>query len=69
MAVPDDLAKALAKSAKARKTFESFPPSARRDYVNWIEDAKRPATREKRLATTVEWLAEGKRRNWKYENC
>jgi uncharacterized protein YdeI (YjbR/CyaY-like superfamily) len=69
VAVPDDLAKALAKSAKARKTFESFPPSARRDYVNWIEDAKRPATREKRLATTVEWLAEGKRRNWKYENC
>lgn len=67
--VPEDLAKALAKNAKARKAFESFPPSARRDYVEWIEDAKRPATRQKRLATTLEWLAEGKRRNWKYANC
>ena len=67
--VPPDLANALARNAEARRTFESFPPSARRDYVNWIEDAKRPATREKRLTTTVEWLAEGKRRNWKYEKC
>jgi uncharacterized protein YdeI (YjbR/CyaY-like superfamily) len=67
--VPDDLAAALAKHPKARTTFESFPPGARRDYVRWIEDARRPATRARRLATTIEWLAEGKRRNWKYETC
>jgi uncharacterized protein YdeI (YjbR/CyaY-like superfamily) len=66
---PADLVAALKKNAKARKTFEGFPPSAQRDYVEWITSAKREATREKRLATTLEWLAEGKRRNWKYESC
>ncbi|MHC5010969.1 MAG: YdeI/OmpD-associated family protein [Planctomycetota bacterium] len=66
---PTDLAAALRKNAKARRTFEAFPPGARRDYVEWITGAKRDATREKRLATTIEWLAEGKRKNWKYERC
>ena len=66
---PPDLAAALKRNAKARRTFESFPPSAKRDYVEWITSAKREATREKRLATTLEWLAEGKRRHWKYEKC
>ena len=53
----------------ARKTFESFSPSAQREYLEWIIDAKRDETRDKRIAQAVEWLAEGKKRNWKYENC
>jgi uncharacterized protein YdeI (YjbR/CyaY-like superfamily) len=69
--LPDDLAALLAqkKHAAARKAWESFPPGAQREYVEWIAEAKTDATRQKRLATTLEWLAEGKKRNWKYENC
>ncbi|HEY0232662.1 MAG TPA: YdeI/OmpD-associated family protein [Dokdonella sp.] len=67
--VPEDLAAALKKSAKARKTFEAFSPSHRREYIDWIIEAKREETRAKRLATTIEWLVEGKARNWKYANC
>lgn len=67
--VPDDLAAALAKNAKARKTFDAFTPSQRREYIEWITEAKRETTRVQRLATTLEWLAEGKQRNWKYMNC
>jgi len=69
--LPDDLAALLAqkKHAAARKAWESFPPGAQREYVDWIAEAKTDATRQKRLATTQEWLAEGKRRNWKYEKC
>jgi uncharacterized protein YdeI (YjbR/CyaY-like superfamily) len=66
---PADLVAALKKNAQARKAFEAFPPSAQRDYVEWIVEAKREETRAKRLAQAVEWMAEGKRRNWKYENC
>jgi uncharacterized protein YdeI (YjbR/CyaY-like superfamily) len=67
--MPKDLQTRLAKNKKAAANFESFPPGARKEYIEWITEAKQPATREKRLATTVEWVAEGKRRNWKYENC
>lgn len=67
--VPADLQAALKTNAKAKAAFDGFSPSHRREYIEWITDAKRPETREKRLATTVEWLAEGKARNWKYENC
>jgi uncharacterized protein YdeI (YjbR/CyaY-like superfamily) len=66
---PDDLNAALDANRGARATFDGFPPSARRDYVEWVVGAKRPETRAKRIAQSVEWLAEGKRRNWKYENC
>jgi len=66
---PDDLLAALKKNAQARKAFEAFPPRAQRDYVEWIVEAKREETRAKRLAQAVEWMAEGKRRNWKYEIC
>lgn len=66
---PDDLAAALKKNRQARATFEAFPPSHQREYVEWITQAKRDETRQKRLAQTVEWLAEGKSRNWKYMNC
>ena len=67
LAPPPDLAAALKKNAKARATFEAFPPSHRREYVEWIVEAKTDATRAKRLATTLEWLAEGKSRHWKYQ--
>jgi uncharacterized protein YdeI (YjbR/CyaY-like superfamily) len=65
--VPDDLKTALAKDAKARKTFEAFSPSARQEYIDWITSAKRDETRATRVTTAVEWMREGKRRNWKYE--
>lgn len=66
--VPDDLAALLAqrKHAPARKTFDGFSASAQREYVDWITEAKTDATRQKRIDTTLEWLAEGKQRNWKY---
>ncbi len=68
-AMHPDFAKALKRSAKARKTFDSFAPSHQREYMEWISDAKRDETRERRIETALEWLAEGKRRNWKYEAC
>ena len=65
--VPQDLEAALRDSDAARTTFTKFPPSQQCEYVEWITEAKQDATRAKRLATSIEWLAEGKRRNWKYE--
>jgi len=67
--VPDMLTAALKKNKAAQKTFDNFPYSCKKEYVEWITEAKTEPTREKRLAQTLEWLAEGKRRNWKYENC
>jgi uncharacterized protein YdeI (YjbR/CyaY-like superfamily) len=67
--VPPDLAAALRRHARARATFEAFSPSKRRDYVEWIVEAKAEATRARRLAQAIEWMAEGKARNWKYERC
>lgn len=64
--VPADLVAALRRNARARKAFDTFSPSHRREYVEWIEDAKRDTTRAKRISQTIEWLAEGKPRNWKY---
>ncbi|HKR62781.1 MAG TPA: YdeI/OmpD-associated family protein [Thermoanaerobaculia bacterium] len=64
--VPPDLAAALKKNAKARATFDAFPPSHKREYVEWITEAKQEATRQKRLAQAVEWMSEGKSRHWKY---
>ncbi len=64
--VPEDLAKALRGNARARATWEKFSPSHRREYLEWITEAKTTPTRARRLATTLEWLAEGKERNWKY---
>ena len=60
---------ALRQKPKALAAYEAFAPSHRREYVEWVTEAKTEATREKRLATTLSWLAEGKRRNWKYEKC
>ncbi|HTK38634.1 MAG TPA: YdeI/OmpD-associated family protein [Pyrinomonadaceae bacterium] len=67
LVVPEVLRHALAKHDAAAETFNNFPYSCKKEYVEWISEAKTDATRDKRLATTIEWLAEGKRRNWKYE--
>jgi uncharacterized protein YdeI (YjbR/CyaY-like superfamily) len=67
IAVPDDFTAALKRNAKARKTFDGFPPSKRREYLEWVTEAKREETRKERLATSIEWLAEGKSRHWKYQ--
>ena len=66
LVVPPFVTAALRRNAKARVAFESFPESHRREYVEWIVDAKTDATRDKRIATMLQWHTEGKSRNWKY---
>jgi uncharacterized protein YdeI (YjbR/CyaY-like superfamily) len=66
---PAELEAALKKNKKAAAAFAAFSPSCKREYTDWIAEAKRPETREKRISTAVEWIAEGKQRNWKYQNC
>jgi uncharacterized protein YdeI (YjbR/CyaY-like superfamily) len=66
---PDDLRVALDAEPGAAATFDAFPAGCRREYVEWVIEAKRPETRARRIAQAVEWMAQGKRRNWKYENC
>lgn len=71
-AVPEmhpDFSAALAKAPKAKAALDGFPPSAQRDYLEWISEAKQDSTRAKRIATAIEWLSEGKRRHWKYQSC
>jgi uncharacterized protein YdeI (YjbR/CyaY-like superfamily) len=65
--VPPDLATMLKRNSKARAAFDAFSASHKRDYVDWITEAKAKETRVRRLQTAVEWMAEGKTRNWKYE--
>jgi uncharacterized protein YdeI (YjbR/CyaY-like superfamily) len=67
--VPDDLRIGLQKNKKALATFEKLSPSHKREYIEWITEAKTDATRTRRLETAIEWMAEGKPRNWKYMNC
>jgi uncharacterized protein YdeI (YjbR/CyaY-like superfamily) len=62
-----EFAAALKHAPKAQATFDAFAPSCQREYLEWIAEAKRDETRAKRIATTIEWLSEGKKRNWKYE--
>jgi uncharacterized protein YdeI (YjbR/CyaY-like superfamily) len=64
--VPADLAAGFKKNAKARAAWADFSPSAKREYIDWITEAKRPETRAERLRTTVRWVGEGKQRNWRY---
>ncbi len=68
---PPELSAALAQKqhAKAAATWKDASPSMKREYIEWITEAKQEATRARRLATTLEWLAQGKSRNWKYQNC
>lgn len=67
LAVPGDLASALAKNRKAQAAFDAFSPSCRKEYVTWVEEAKREQTRAQRIATTVAQSADGKKLHWKYE--
>lgn len=65
--VPPDLVRALEKSKKAKAAFDAFSPSHKREYVQWITEAQTDETRARRLSTAVEWMSEGKSRNWKYQ--
>jgi uncharacterized protein YdeI (YjbR/CyaY-like superfamily) len=67
LVIPADLKSALKKNKKAEDFFEMFTYSQKKEYLLWIEEAKTPETREKRIDTTIEWSAEGKTRNWKYK--
>jgi len=69
LVVPEDLMEALNQNSTAKAAFEKFSPSHKREYIEWITEAKTQPTRIKRLQTTIEWLVEGKSRNWKYMNC
>jgi uncharacterized protein YdeI (YjbR/CyaY-like superfamily) len=65
--MPVDFAAALKKNKQAQTVFDNFPPGKRKDYILWIIEAKTEPTKLKRIETAVEWIAEGKSRNWKYE--
>lgn len=67
LVVPPDLAAALRKRKPAASHFAEFSYSKRKDYIEWLTEARTDATRARRLATAIEWIAEGKSRNWKYE--
>ena len=69
LVVPKELTAALKKNKKAQAMFDAFPYSHKKEYAEWIAEAKTEATRDKRIATTIEWLSQGKPRNWKYMNC
>ncbi|HET9794465.1 MAG TPA: YdeI/OmpD-associated family protein [Thermoanaerobaculia bacterium] len=66
-AMPADFRSALKKNARARASFEAFSPAKRRDYIEWLNEAKRDETRRRRLETAIGWIEQGKSRNWKYE--
>jgi uncharacterized protein YdeI (YjbR/CyaY-like superfamily) len=67
LATPDYFVAALKKNKKAQAAFEAFSPSAKREYVEWMVDAKSDATRDRRLEQAMEWISEGKTRHWKYK--
>ena len=69
LVVPAEFLAAVKKNKKALATFEAFTYSHKKEYVEWFTEAKTDATREKRLAQALEWMAEGKSRHWKYQNC
>ena len=65
--MPASFKSALGKDKKAKAAFEKLSPSHRREYLEWITEAKTDTTRDKRIATSIEWIASGKSRNWKYQ--
>jgi uncharacterized protein YdeI (YjbR/CyaY-like superfamily) len=67
MEVPDYFMAALKKNKKALAVFEKFAPSQRKEYIEWLTDAKREETRDKRMTEAIGWIAEGKQRHWKYQ--
>ncbi|MDP2385854.1 MAG: YdeI/OmpD-associated family protein [Bacteroidota bacterium] len=66
MEIPTWFATVLKRDTKAKNQFDAFTPGKRKEYIEWLVDAKTEATREKRLETALEWIAEGKHRHWKY---
>jgi hypothetical protein len=69
IAAHPEFARALAASKRAKQAFAAFSPSAQREYLEWIAGAKQDATRARRIDQAIEWIADGKHRNWKYERC
>ncbi|MBL8749719.1 MAG: YdeI/OmpD-associated family protein [Planctomycetes bacterium] len=69
IAMHPDFARALGASKKARAVFEAFAPSCKREYLEWIAEAKKDDTRSRRIEQAIDWIAAGRKRNWKYENC
>ena len=67
ISMPKEFKGALAKNKKAKTAYDAFAPSHRREYLQWITEAKTDATRDRRIEQAVEWIAEGKQRNWKYQ--
>ena len=67
--VPEEFTAALRRDRKAAAAYAAFSPSCQREYAQWIAEVKRPETRDRRIAQAVEWIAEGKQRNWKYQEC
>ncbi len=67
--MPADFAAALKKNKKANTFFENFTPGKKKEYVEWITEAKTDNTKNRRIETAIEWIAEGKSRNWKYQDC
>jgi uncharacterized protein YdeI (YjbR/CyaY-like superfamily) len=65
--VPEDFKRLLRGSTKAREAFAALSPSHQREYLEWFSEARTDATRERRMATAIEWISQGKGRNWKYE--
>jgi uncharacterized protein YdeI (YjbR/CyaY-like superfamily) len=68
-ALHPEFAAALKANPNAQEALDGFPPSAQREYLDWVAEAKQDSTRSKRIADAVLWLSEGKRRHWKYESC
>jgi uncharacterized protein YdeI (YjbR/CyaY-like superfamily) len=69
LVLPSYLTAALKTNKKAGSTFDAFSYFHKKEYVEWLTEAKQDTTRERRLAQTIEWLSQGKKRNWKYESC
>lgn len=67
LVIPAELTKALSKNKKAHKVFNAASYSFKKEYAMWIADAKTEVTKTNRLESAIEWIAEGKGRNWKYE--
>jgi uncharacterized protein YdeI (YjbR/CyaY-like superfamily) len=65
--VPTEFTQALKANKAASKVFAAFSPSCKREYTEWIAEAKREETRQKRIQQAIEWIAEGKQRHWKYQ--
>ena len=66
MVLPSELKRALSENKKAAAIFDAFPPSHRREYAEWIAEAKREETRKRRVERAIEWISSGKSRNWKH---